>query len=115
VHPEILDLLWTKFKLEVSFMRHHFDYKEFINETGCPRMIRDRLEEENGLIEDVWTLGGRWNPIRLPSETHASILRLSVDSKCLSVCCRDGTGRSGLYPMSGDFERITVETVIALV
>jgi hypothetical protein len=97
VDPEILDLLWIKFKLEVSFMRHHFDYKEFRDETGCPGMIRNRLEEEDDLNEDSWTFGCRWNPIRLPSETRASILRLSVDSECLSVCCRGGIGKSGIY------------------
>lgn len=115
VDPEILDLLWTKFKLEVSFMRHHFDYKEFRDETCCPGMIRNRLEEEDGHIEDSWTFGGRWNPIRLPSETRASILRLSVDSECLSVCCRGGIGKSGFYRMSDDIGRITAEIVIALV
>ncbi len=97
VDPQILDLLWTKFKLEVSFMRHHFDYKEFRDEPGCPGVIRNHLEEENDLVEDLWTFGGRWNPIRLPSETRASILRLSVDSECLSVCCRGGVGESGFY------------------
>ena len=95
VDPEILDLLWTKFKLELSFLRHHFDYKEFRNEPGCPRMIRDRLKKEDDLNEDHWSFGGRWNPIRIPSETRASILRLSVDSECLSVCCRGGIGKSG--------------------
>ena len=97
VDPGILDLLWARFKLEVSFMRHHFDYKEFRNEPGCPEVIRNRLKEEDGMIEDQWTFGGRWNPIRLPSETRASILRLSVDSECLSVCCRGGIGESGFY------------------
>lgn len=96
VHPEILDLLWTKFKLEVSFMRHHFDYKEFRDEIGCPGMIRYRLREE-GWDEDLWTFGGRWNSIHLPSETRGSMLRLSVDSECLSVCCRGGVGKSGIY------------------
>jgi hypothetical protein len=96
VHPEILDLLWTKFKLEVPFMRHHFDYKEFRDEIGCPGMIRYRLEEE-GWDEDLWTFGGRWNPICLPSETSGSILCLSVDSECLSVCCRGGVGKSDIH------------------
>ena len=95
VDPEILNLLWTKFKLEVSFMRYHFDYKEFRDEPGCPRVIRDRLEEEDDINEGYWTFGGRWNPIRLPSETYASTLRLSVDLECLSVCCRSGIGESG--------------------
>ncbi|KAK0514828.1 hypothetical protein JMJ35_002207 [Cladonia borealis] len=90
VDPGVLDLLWTKLKLEVSFMRHHFDYKEFREEPGCPEVIRNHLKREEGLIEDEWTFGGRWNPIRLPSETRASILRLSVGSECLSVCCRGG-------------------------
>ncbi|MCJ1394871.1 hypothetical protein MMC18_007751 [Xylographa bjoerkii] len=71
-------------------MRHHFDYKEFRNEPGCPGVFRKRLEMESDIIEDYWTFGGRWNPIRLPSETCASILRLSVGSECLSVCCRSG-------------------------
>ena len=93
VDPRILDLLWTKFGLEVSFMRHHFDYKEFRDETGCPEMIHSYLKKEKGVIEDYWTFGGRWNPVRLPSETRASILRCSVDSECLSVCHRDGTGK----------------------
>ena len=97
VDPEILDLLWTKFKLGVSFMRHHFDYKEFRDEPGCPGVIRNRLENEDSLPEDDWTFGGRWNPIRLPSETRASILRLSVDSECLSFCYRGGVGESGFY------------------
>ena len=95
VHPEILDLLWTKLKLEVSFMRQHFDYKEFRDEPGCPVVVRNRLEEDQHLPENFRTFRGRWNPIRLPSETHASILRLSVDSECLSVCCRGGIGESG--------------------
>ena len=97
VDPEVLDLLWTKFKLEVSFMRHHFDYKEFGLEQGCPGVIRKCLEKEVKLSEDSWTLTGRWNPVRLPSETRASILRLSIDSECLSVCCRGGVGESSLY------------------
>lgn len=97
VDPKILDLLWTKFKLEVSFMRHHFDYKGFRDEPGCPHVIRNHLKAEDDLREDRWTFGGRWNPIRLPSETRASILRLSVDSECLSVCCRGGIGESGFY------------------
>ena len=97
VSPEILDLLWTKLKLEVSFMRQHFDYKEFRDEPGCPMVIRNALKEEARYVEDGWTFGGRWNPIRLPSETHASVLRLSVNSECLSVCCRDGVGKSGFY------------------
>lgn len=95
VDPDILDLLWTKFQLDVSFMRHHLDYKEFRDEPGCPREIRDRLEWEDGQVEDDWTFGGRWNPIRLPSETRGSILHLSVDSECLSVCCRGNTSESG--------------------
>jgi len=94
VDPKILDLLWTKFKLEVSFLRHHFDYKEFRDEPGCPQVIRNHLKEVDNRTEDCWTFGGRWNPIRLPSETRASILRLSVDSECLSVCCRGGIGES---------------------
>jgi len=97
VDPDILDLLWTKFQLDVSFMRHHFDYKEFRDEPGCPGVIRNRLEEEDGLIEDHWTFGGRWNPIRLPSETRGTILRLSVGSECLSVCCRGSVSESGFY------------------
>jgi hypothetical protein len=97
VDPEILDLLWSTFGLEVSFMRHHFDYKDFRDEPGCPGVIRKRLKEEEGLNEDYWTFGGRWNPIWLPSETCASILRLSVGSECLSVCCRSGVGKSGFY------------------
>ena len=95
VDPDILNLLWARFKLEVSFMRQHLDYKEFRDEPGCPQVIRNRLREEDSMHENFWTFGGRWNPIRLPSETHASILRLSVDSECLSVCCRDGVGKSG--------------------
>lgn len=98
VDPEILDLLWSTFDLEVSFMRHHLDYKGFRYETGCPGMIRRTLEEESDRIEDYWAFGGRWNPIRLPSETCASILRLSVGSECLSVCCRSsGVGKPGFY------------------
>ncbi len=97
VDPNVLDLLWTKLKLEVSFMRHHFDYKEFSDEPGCPGVIRNRIKEEYGLNEDHWTFGGRWNPIRLPSETRASILRLSVGLECLSVCCRGGIGEPGFY------------------
>ena len=52
--PEILNLLWMKFELEVSFLRHYFDYKEFRDEPGCPRKILSRLkeEEENSLNED---------------------------------------------------------------
>ena len=97
VDPEILDLLWSTFGLEVSFMRHHFDYKEFRDEPGCPGEFRKHLEEDSNRIEDDWTFGGRWNPIRLPSETCASILRLSVSSECLSVCCRSGVGKPGFY------------------
>ena len=47
VDPEILDLLWSTFGLKVSFMRHHFDYKEFRVESGCPGVLRKRLEEES--------------------------------------------------------------------
>jgi len=96
-------------------MRHHFDYKEFRDERGCPGIIRKHLEEEDHMNEDFWTFGGRWNPIRLPSETCASILRLSMDSECLSVCCRASIGKSGFYHMSRGIERITAEIVIALV
>lgn len=97
IDPGIFDLLWDKFELEVSFMRHHFDYKEFRDEPGCPGVILNRLQDEDHLIEDHWTFGGRWNPIRLPSETRASMLRLSVDSECFSVCCKDGIGKSAFY------------------
>ena len=97
VDPAVLDLLWSELKLEVSFMRHHFDYKEFREEQGCPKVIRDHLGREEGLIEVEWTFGGRWNPIRLPSETRSSILRLNVDSECFSVCYRGGIGESGFY------------------
>ena len=93
VDPRILNLLWTKFTLEVSFMRHHFDYRKFRDETGCPEMIHNRLEEEGRIGEDYWTFGGRWNPIQLPSETRGSILRLSVDSECLSICYRDSISK----------------------
>jgi hypothetical protein len=34
VDARILALLWTRFKLEVSFMRQHLDYKEFKDEEG---------------------------------------------------------------------------------
>lgn len=96
--PEILDLLWTKLKFEVSFMRHRFDCMEFRDEPGCPGVIRNRLEEEdNNPKENEWTFGDRWNPIPLPSEARASTLRLSVDSECLSVCCRGGIGEPGFY------------------
>lgn len=115
VNPDVLDLLWTKYKLEVSFMRHHFDYKEFGDEPGCPETIRNRLQEDGSLVEDYWAFGGRWNPIRLPSETRASILRLSVDSECLSVCCRGGVGESGFYLISGDVGSIIAGIVIALI
>ena len=92
VDPEIFDLLWTKFKLDVSFMRHHFDYKEFRDESGCPEKILDHLREEDDENEDYWTFGGRWNPIQLPSETRASILHLNVDLECLSVWSKDSIG-----------------------
>lgn len=95
VSPEIVALLWTKFKLKMSFIRHHFDYKDFRHETGCSRIIRDHLEKEEQIPEDYWTFSGRWNPIELPSEMRASILRLSVDSECLSVCCSDDISRFG--------------------
>ena len=78
-------------------MRHHFDYKESRDEPGCPGVIRNRLQEDDGLNEDHWTFCGRWSPIRPQSETLASILRLSVDSGCLSVCCRGGIGESGFH------------------
>ena len=102
VDPDVIDLLWTKYKLEVSFLRQHFDYKGFRDEPGCPRVISHRLKEEDHRTEDYWTFGGRWNPVRLPSETHASILRLSVDPECVSVCCRSGVGESGFYQMLSD-------------
>ena len=92
VDPEVLDLLWGILHLEVSFLRQHLDYKSFRVEKGCPEAIRERLLEEEDTIEDSWTFGGRWNPIRLPSETRASNLRLAVDSECLSVCCKDDLG-----------------------
>lgn len=97
VDPEILDLLWSTFGLEVSFMRHHFDYKEFRYEPGCPEVFRKRLEKDMEKSEDYRTFCGRWNPIRLPSETCASILRLSVGSECFSVCCRSGVGKPSFY------------------
>jgi len=97
VDPAILDLLWNEFKLEVSFMRHHFDYKEIRDESGCPEGIGNRLRKEDGLIVSSSSFGGHWNPIRLPSETRASVLRLTVDSECLSVCCRGGIGESGSH------------------
>lgn len=115
VDPEILDLLWCKFKLGVSFMRHHFDYKEFRDEPGCPEFIRNRLKEESQEKEDYWTFGGRWNPVRLPSETRASILRLSIDSERLSVSCRGGISKSSLYQMSSEVTGVIAEIVIALV
>lgn len=115
VDPKIVDLLWARFKLEVSFMRHHFNHKGFRNELGCPKVIRNLLEEEECKAEDYWTLGGRWKPIRLPSETKESILRLSIDSECFSTCCRDDTSKSRFPQMSKSFVRITTETVIALV
>ena len=93
VDPEILDLLWSTFDLEVSFMRHHLDYKGFRYEPGCPGVIRKRIEEESHQREDYWTFGGRWNPLQLPSEMRASILRLRVDSECLSVCRGRGVGK----------------------
>jgi hypothetical protein len=114
VDPRIVDFLWTKFRVDVSFMRHHFDYKNFRHEEGCPRTIRSRLEKESGMVEDYWTLGGRWNPIRLPSETQASILRLSVDTECLSICHRDNVGK--WFLSNGKvIERIILDIVIALV
>ncbi|MCJ1437973.1 hypothetical protein MMC27_007360 [Xylographa pallens] len=96
-------------------MRHHFEYKEFRDEPGCPARIRNCLKEEESEIEDYWTFGGRWNPIRLPSETRASTLRLSVDSECLSVCRKGDIGEPGFCYESGDVERITTEIVIALI
>ena len=105
VDPEILDLLWSTYGLKVSFMRHHFDYKEFKDEPGCPQMIRRRLEDESVQKEDSWTFGGRWNPVRLPSETRAAILRLSVASECLSVCWADGVGKPGFYEVAGERRR----------
>jgi hypothetical protein len=99
VDREILNLLWTTFELEIAFMRHHFHYKGFRYEPGCPRRIRSG-EDDN--VEDSWTFGGRWNPIRLPSETHASLLRLSVDSECLSVCHKSDVGKSGFNQGCGD-------------
>lgn len=102
VDLEILDLLWSTFGLEVSFMRHHFDYKEFRDEPGCSGVFHKRLEEDSNRNEDNRTFGGRWNPIRLPSETCGSILRLSVGSDCLSVCRRKGVGKPGFYQMAGE-------------
>ena len=96
-------------------MRHHFDYKKFRDGPGFSDVISQHLEYESYKVEDFWTFGGRWNPIRLPSETHASILRLSVDSERLSVCCRGDVGRFSFYQMSGEVKGITPETVIALV
>ncbi len=97
VDPAILDLLWNEFKLEVSFMRHHFDYKEISDESGCPEELGNRLRKEDGLNISSSSFGGHWNPIRLPSETRASVLRLTVDAECLSVCCRGGIGESGSH------------------
>ena len=96
-------------------MRHHFDYKQFRDEPGCPEVIRNRLEEESQGNEDYWTFGGRWNPVRLPSETRASTLRLSIDSECLSVSCRGGIGKSSFYQMSSEVTGVIAEIVIALV
>ena len=97
VDPKILEFFWTKFSLDVSFMRHHFDYKEFREEKGCPEKISSHLKEEDTWIEDAWTLGGRWNPVRLPSETHASVLRLSMSYECLSIFSNGNAGRSLLW------------------
>jgi len=83
-------------------MRHYFDYKDFRYESGCPRRIRSLLEGEDDNVEDSWTFGGRWNSIRLPSETQASFLQLSVDSECLSVCHKCDVGKSGFNKMCGD-------------
>ena len=96
-------------------MRHHFDYKEFRDELGCPEVNRNRLEEESQKTEDYRTFGGRWNPVRLPSETRASILRLSIDSERLSVSCRGGIGKSSLYQMYSEVTGVIAEIVIALV
>jgi hypothetical protein len=97
VNSNVLDLLWTKCKLDVSFMRHHFDYREFRNESNCLEVIRDRLIEEYEMSKDYWIFDDRWNPIRLSSETRNFILRLSIDSKCLSVCCKDDVDESDFY------------------
>ena len=93
VDPEVLNLLWAKYKLEVSFMRHHFDYRNFQYEVGCPEVIRSHLGEEREETEESWEFGGRWNPIQLPSETRASKLHLKVDSECLSVWNRSDIGK----------------------
>jgi len=60
VDPRVLELLWAKLSLEMSFIRHHFDYKEFRDETACPEGIRRRLLKESAMFEESWTLGRRW-------------------------------------------------------
>jgi hypothetical protein len=93
VDPHLIDLLWSELDLEISFLRHHFDYKNFRYEKGCPTLISKLIEHEDSRDEDYWTWSGRWNPIRLPSETCASVLRLTLDSECLSVSCKGGVGK----------------------
>lgn len=113
--PEILDLLWRRFHLDISFLRQHLDYKGFRNEAECPKATFDLLEEERGKVEETWTFSGRWNPIRLPSETRASVLRLSVDSECLSVCCKNGISKSSPLCDMHKARIITGSTGIVLV
>ncbi|KAK6537891.1 hypothetical protein TWF694_010789 [Orbilia ellipsospora] len=93
IDPQVFNILWANLGIDVPSMRLHFDYKRFRYEKGCSEVIQKHLKEEQGKIEEMWRFGGRWNPIRLPSESRNSILRLGIDSECLSVYSRKGVSK----------------------
>ena len=86
VDRDMVRALSSSFDLDVSFLRQHFDHKDFYREDGCPQGILDEVREDNRRIRvnSRRKPGARWNPVRLPSESSDQFLRLSLEQDYVS-------------------------------
>jgi hypothetical protein len=92
VDRDMVDILASTFEVDTQFLRQHFDYKEFQFEPECPVKLKTKLMEEQKPSVRAWEMTGRWNPVRLPSESSGRFLRLQLEEDCVSIQSDRSTG-----------------------
>lgn len=94
VDRKLLALLAERLELEPAFIRQHLDYKNFHLERNCRAEMAQHFQTE---LMEYATYGDekytmRWNPVRLPSESSGTVLKLCIEDDCMSFCLRYDIG-----------------------
>lgn len=95
---KVISKIWSRFDLDVGFLRQHLDHPDFDKERACRMSESSTAQTSKGTSDK----GGSafQTSIALPSETRSARLRLSKGSDCMSLVSANDSCKSSISALS---------------